>query len=388
MIVTIITAYAVFGRRLISLPLKYDMPMRLTGAPKRWFRGALVVFALSLLMGCADGYVSFPATQGAQSVLAEDVKLIILDKQNIAEFTRSSRPSEATQLPQAKSWAYNVGPGDILSVIVFNHPELTLPAGPQRAASESGFQVGRDGTIAYPYIGNVRAEGRGVEEIRAEISERLATYIPDPQVEVRIADYNSQSIVVSGEVRTPNRQALTSVPLTLVEAINAAGGFTEGAEQRFITVQRSGRVYNVDLDGFLSAGLMQNNPVLINGDVVNVPRRRSKEAYLLGEIANPNVVDLSIEPVTLTQAISRSGGLKQPRADARGLLVFRAQGDQMYVFQLDTSSPVGLLLGTQFVLNPGDVVYALRSPLQRWNDTIVRLLPTVQSVNSVRNSLN
>jgi polysaccharide biosynthesis/export protein len=52
------------------------------------------------------------------------------------------------------------------------------------------------------------------------------------------------------------------------------------------------------------------------------------------------------------------------------------------VFQLDTSNPAGLLLGTRFVLEPSDVVYILRSPLQRWNDTISRLLPSVQALQA------
>jgi polysaccharide export outer membrane protein len=58
------------------------------------------------------------------------------------------------------------------------------------------------------------------------------------------------------------------------------------------------------------------------------------------------------------------------------------------VFQLDTSSPTGLLLGTRFVLEPGDVVYVLRSRLQRWNDTIVRLLPTVQAIDTTNSVAN
>jgi polysaccharide export outer membrane protein len=46
------------------------------------------------------------------------------------------------------------------------------------------------------------------------------------------------------------------------------------------------------------------------------------------------------------------------------------------------------LLGTRFVLEPGDVVYILRSPLQRWNDTIVRLLPTVQAIEATSTVVN
>jgi polysaccharide biosynthesis/export protein len=346
---------------------------------------ALLLTALTL-GACSDGFVNFPTTPEGQQALGEDVEVIVLEAANIGGFIRPARSPQATSLPNGRNWAYHVGVGDILSVIVFNQPELTLPAGPQRSAAESGFQVGSDGTFNYPYIGQVQARGRTVEQIRGDISQRLQFFIADPQVDVRLASYNSQAIVVSGEVGGPNRQALTSVPLTLIEAVNAAGGFKETADQRAVTVQRGGHTYPVDVQGFLSGGLTQNNPVLRNGDIVFVPRRRAEEAYLLGEIGRPNAIDLSREPITLTQAITRSGGLVQPRADARGVLVFRVHGHRTRVFQLDTSNPTGLLLGTRFVLEPGDVVYILRSPLQRWNDTIVRLLPSVQAIN-VANTL-
>lgn len=354
----------------------------------RRISAVLGLFAVLALAGCSDGYVVFPTTPEGQRALGDDVEVVVLDATNIGNYTSPARGHRASALPAGRQWIYNVGPGDILSVIVFNHPELTLPAGPQRSAAESGFQVGSDGTINYPFIGSVRASGRPVDQIRGDISQRLSTFIPDPQVEVRIAAFNAQAVVVSGEVRTPNRQPLTAVPLTLIEAINAAGGFTEHADPRIVSVQRAGRVYHVDVQGFLSGGLTQNNPVLRNGDVVSVPRRRAEEAYLLGEVARPDVIDLSLEPITLTQAITRRGGLQQPRADARGVLVFRAAGARTRVFQLDTSSPAGLLLGTRFVLEPADVVYVLRSPLQRWNDTIVRLLPTVQAIDAANSIAN
>ncbi|TQM94863.1 polysaccharide biosynthesis/export family protein [Roseinatronobacter monicus] len=351
---------------------------------------ALCAFLILLaLSACSDGYVQFPTSPEGQRALGDDVEVIVLSAENIGDFTSPSRQHQATLLPGGRNWTYAVGAGDILSVIVFDHPELTLPAGPQRSAAESGFQVAGDGTITYPYIGAVRATGRSVGQIRSDISQRLANFIPNPQVEVRIAAYNSQAIVVSGEVATPNRQPLTSVGTSLIEAINAGGGFTEFADPRSVTVQRGGRIYHVDVQGFLEGGMTQNNPVLRTGDVVNVPRRRAEEAYLLGEVARPDVMDLSREPITLTQALTRRGGLQTPRANARGVLVFRAHGNDMTrVFQLDTSSPSGLLLGTRFVLEPGDVVYVLRSALQRWNDTIVRLLPTVQAARSVEDFVN
>lgn len=352
-----------------------------------------LIGVLTLGLGaCSDGYLEFPITAEAQRSLGDDVEVIVLDATNIDAYTRPARGFDGTALPGGRQWTYLAGPGDILSVIVFNHPELTLPAGAQRTAAESGFQVGSDGTFTYPYIGQVQAGGRPVDQIRSDIAQRLREFIPDPQVDVRVADYNAQAVVVSGEVGSPNRQELTAVPLTLIEAINAAGGFAPTADRRRVSVQRGGRLYHVDVEGFLAAGLRQNNPVLRNGDVINVPRRRAEEAYLLGEIADPDVMDLSLEPITLTQAVARQGGLQQARADARGVLVFRRQtarqGEVLRVwtrvFQLDVTQPAGLLLGTRFVLEPSDVVYVLRSPLQRWNDTISRLLPTAQAYGAAQ----
>ena len=354
----------------------------------RSLRLGFAALSLMAVAACSDGFVTFPLTAESQRNLPDDVEVVVLDASNIADFARPARGPRPSELPAGRQWTYLVGPGDILAVIVFNHPELTLPAGPQRSAAESGFQVGSDGTFAYPYIGNVTAGGRPVDQIRSDIATRLATFIPDPQVEVRVAAFNAQAVVVSGEVRTPNRQSLNAVPLTLIEAVNAAGGFTDRADLREVSVQRGGRRYVVDMTGFLSGGMIQNNPILRNGDVVSVPRRRAEEAYLLGEVARPDVVDLSIEPITLTQAITRRGGLSQPRADARAVLVFRSVGHKTRVFQLDTSSPAGLLLGTRFVLEPGDVVYVLRSPLQRWNDTIARLLPTIQALDRTQSLID
>lgn len=337
-----------------------------------------------LLASCSEGFTSFPVTEDAQEKVARDVTIIRLDGSNIASFSKPQQTPLPTTLVSGPSWEYRIGVGDVLSIVVFDHPELTLPAGD----AQSGFLVQADGTFFYPFIGQITALGRNVADIRAELAERLSEYIPDPQVVVRIAAFNSQKVVITGEVQNPNTQALTTTPLTLLQAVNGAGGMSEGADPQRISIQRRGQLHNVDLDGFLTAGIRRNNPVMIAGDVVSVPRRRAEEAFILGQVQKPAAVDLSREPVTLTQALTRQGGLDELRADARGVFVFRASGEGMTVFQLETSSPQGLVLGTRFVLEPRDVVYITRSPLQKWNDTITALLPSVRSVPAVEAVVN
>ena len=350
---------------------------------------SIVLSGFLIVSGCTDGFVAFPVTKDEQAALDDSVEVIRLDGANIASFSSPARGHTSASIPSGAGWDYKVGVGDVISVTVFDHPELTMPAGPQRSAEESGFRVQSDGTFFYPFIGQVQARGKAPEDIRADLTTRLAAFYPEPQLEVRVAAFNSQSIVVGGEVKSPNRQALTTIPVSLIEAVTSAGGVSEFGDGRRVSIQRGSSGYTVDLDGYLSKGLARNNPILRSGDVVNVPRKRAEEAYLLGQVTKPDVIDLSKDPVTLTQAITRQGGLDEVRADARGVFVFRNRTPGVItVFQLETKSPTGMLLGTRFVLEPSDVIYIVRSPLQRWNDTITGLLPTVRAATAVDSAKN
>lgn len=348
---------------------------------------AALVFS-TVLTSCTQGFVEFPVTSDQQKSALQSVSIVRLDAANIDTFSQPARGYANSALPIGKASDYRIGSGDLLNVIVFDHAELMLPVGPRGVAEDSGFYVQADGSFNYPFIGMVQAGGRTASDVRAEVAKRLAEFIPNPQVEVRVATFNSQRVVVAGEVKSPNSQPITLAPTTLITAINAAGGLTETADTRAVSVQRGGRMYKIDLAGFLNAGIEQNNPMLRSGDVVTVPRRRAQEAYLLGQITKPAAIDLSQEPITLTQAITRQGGLNETRADARGVFVFRLVNGRMTVFQLETATPAGLLLGTRFVLEPADVVYVVRSPLSRWNDTISGLLPTVTATRAAQSISN
>jgi len=341
-------------------------------------RNLIGTFVMSVfLAGCTQGFTEFPIDESKQTALPPNVIVTRLDANNVGSFGQARRVPGSQSVPDSQVWNYQIGVGDILSIDVFDHPELTLPAGPNRSAAESGFRVQGDGTFFYPFVGQVQAAGRAPEQIRADLQSSLAEFIPDPQLEVRVAAFNSQAIVVTGEVDTPNRQPLTTVPLTLLEAVNAAGGLSEDADSSRVTLQRRGKTYNINFDTFLRGGRLTNNPILINGDTISVSRRRPMEAFVLGEIVAPATVDLSEDDISLTQAVTRQGGLEDVRSDARGIFVFRSHGNVINVYQLDTSSPTGFVLGTKFMLAPNDVIFVTRSPLGKWNDTISAILPTI-----------
>lgn len=346
----------------------------------------IVLMSMLSLAACDATKTDFPvrteAVRAEVEEMSTNVAIVQLTADNIDAFnTPRSLGGSKTTIPSS-GWDYRVGVGDVLDIVVWDHPELTLPAGQNRTPEQSGLRVQADGSFFYPYVGQVEARGRSPEQIRDELTDRLSEFIPDPQVEVRVVSYKSQAVSVTGEVESPSRQPLTDVPLTLLDAINAAGGLTDEADPRSVTLTRGGQSYTVDMQAFLEEGVGANNPVLRNGDVVSVGRQSLQEAYLLGQVVKPSTIDLTRENVTLTQALTRVGGLREEQADARGIFVFRDTPMGIVVYQLDASNPTAFLIGTRFVILPQDVIYVTTAPLHRWNRLISSLLPTLSTVRA------
>jgi len=349
---------------------------------------ALALSALLFLAGCAAvSRTDFPTTSAAQtSELPDYVQVIPLTPQNISQYrTGPAHAHSASELSSARSsWQYNIGVGDVLSIIVWDHPELTLSAGPQSSLLESGSIVNENGTIFYPYLGQVRVAGRLVGDVQREITERLHEFIPDPQIAVKVAAYNARKVVVTGAIQAPASLPVTNIALSLLEAINASGGLTENADDQHVTIRRSGKNYMVDLQSFMENGSASNNPVLHGGDIINVPIADPQRAFLLGKIKEPGIVDLGTHGMSLTEAITQQGGLDEANADASGIFVFRNQPDRIDVFQLDATSPLAFVLATKFTLYTDDVVYIVADPAARWNEIIAQIFPTIGALRQAQ----
>lgn len=119
---------------------------------------------------------------------------------------------------------YEVGPQDILNIVVWDHPELTIPAGAYRTPAESGIEINRHGNIFYPFVGSIHVSGKTVDEIRDLLTKKLAKNIRNPQISVRVAQFNSKKIQVLGEVKQPTVEPINNQGLSVMEAINKAGG--------------------------------------------------------------------------------------------------------------------------------------------------------------------
>lgn len=294
--------------------------------------------------------------------------------------TENGTATGATRTYDRSTWTYRIGPHDVLSIVIWGHPELTIPAGEFRSAAEAGHKVAADGTMFFPHIGVLQVAGKTIPEVRAELARRLADFIQSPQVDVRVAAFNSQRVHVAGQVTQPSVLPISDIPMSLFDAVHVAGGPTVEADLQRVTLTRDGtqRVFN--LQALVDYGDLSQDCLLQDGDIIHVPDRALNRVYVLGEIRRPQSLQMHRGRMTLAEAIGRTEGFDQNAADPSRLFVLRGDLNQPVIYALDASAPDALLLAERFQLMASDVVFVATSDLTRWNRVISQITPTLISL--------
>lgn len=254
-------------------------------------------------------------------------------------------------------------------------------------------RVAPDGTIFFPRVGRVKVLGDTVEDVQKTLTARLSRSIVLPQLDVRVSGFNSERIEMVGDLRAPQGLALTDTPLQIIDAINRAGGALPDADLQNVGVTRGGRRYRVDVAALLESGNVQQNVVLQDGDIVDVPDRTDSRVFVLGEILHPQVVPMNRGRLTLADALTASGSIDSHTANPHFIYVIRglvpergadrmvkAKYTQPQIFSLDMTRVDALMLMTQFQLNPRDVVYVQIASSARFNRLLDLVTPTLQTL--------
>lgn len=295
----------------------------------------------------------------------------------------ASMPASLQQ--EIANYEYHVERGDVLQVTVYDHPELTNPSGSNNNNVEnSGITVENDGTIYYPYIGKVPVAGRTVDEIREAIATPLAEFITTPQISVRVVRFSAKRAYVTGQVNQPGPQPITNVPLTVLDAIASAGGLSDNANWHEVLLSRNGVESRLSVYEMLNNGRLGQNMLLQHGDVLHVPVVGQRQIYVLGELNRVNTLPVGNITMSLTEALTRSGGLNQVTSNAEGIFVIRpnapADPKLATVYQLDVKNAVAFAIGAQFMLQPSDIVYVTTAPVTRWNRVISQIIPSLNAL--------
>ena len=268
--------------------------------------------------------------------------LIVLAVGGTHTFAQATASVPAAPPPPAQVQTdYVVGPQDVLNVRIYGEEKLS-----------GRIRVDNDGSFPFEYLGRVKAEGMTTAQIEAHLVKALGDgYLRNPQVSVEVAEYRSQSVFVTGEVRAPNKYSLPGNS-TLMDLLTLAGSITPSAGSWVqITHARKGEE-SAGATAFAGYDMRVNlrdiqtgkaqNIKMRDGDTIFVPK--AERVWVVGQVRNPQGVVYE-EGMTVFEAIAAAGGITEKGSNNRVEIVRIENGQRKSLDAKQTD-----------VLKPGDQV--------------------------------
>lgn len=237
---------------------------------------------------------------------------------------------------------YRLGGGDLIKILVYQNPDLTL----ETRLSDSG-------ATSYPLLGAIKLGGLTVAEAERLIAGglRKGDFVKDPQVTVVLETVRGSQVSVLGQVQRPGRYVLETGQTHLSDVLAMAGGITPqlGADQITVVGTRDGKAFRqvVDLPQIFDGAERSNDLLMQGNDVIYVDR--APVYYIYGEVQKPGQLRLE-RGMTLLQGLAAGGGLT-PRGTERGIRIHRRSVNGTEVLEPNM----------QAKLQDGDVIYVQQS---------------------------
>jgi polysaccharide export outer membrane protein len=330
----------------------------------------------------------------------EGIQLISVTNTLAKSLSKSKKLGQlADVFPSNGTNNYLIGPGDIIEVSVWETPPAMLfgsvgldPKGglmTTRAVAFPEQMVAPDGTISIPFAGRILVKGRTTQEIDTDIVKRLTGKANQPQVLVRVIKNNTSNITMVGEVNTSTQMALTPKGERLLDALAAGGGVKQPINRVALQLSRDNVTAAMPLDLIIADP--KQNILLKPGDVVTA-LFQPQSFSVLGATGKNEEILFEAQGISLVQALARSGGLNDTRADARGVFIFRFEdaklvdtnggvatsvdGKVPVVYQIDLRDPSSFFVTQNFPVQNRDVIYVANSPEAEFNK-FLRLVVSV-----------
>lgn len=174
------------------------------------------------------------------------------------------QPAAPIKEPQSNVADYLLAPGDLLGISVWK----------EEGMQEQQTLVAPDGNITFPLIGTILAAGKPISALEVAIAGKLADYIADPVVNVKLLQNGGNTIFVIGKVNKPG-QFPANRRIDVLQALSLAGGLTVYADTNSINVLRrvgnEVKVFPFDYKDVLDGEHLEQNILLEAGDTVTVP---------------------------------------------------------------------------------------------------------------------
>lgn len=194
---------------------------------------------------------------------------------------------------------YKLGAGDLIRIVVFQNPDLTLDT-----------RVAESGAITYPLIGTVNIGGLSIDAAEKRIAKGLKDggFVQQPQVNIVLTQVRGNQVSVLGQVNRPGRFPMETFNTRVSEMLATAGGIAQtGADTVILVGIREGKPFRkeIDIPGIYVDGKQGDDVLVQGGDVLYV--HRAPVFYIYGEAQRPGAYRIE-RGMTVQQALAQGGG--------------------------------------------------------------------------------
>ncbi|NVE94954.1 polysaccharide biosynthesis/export family protein [Altererythrobacter lutimaris] len=353
----------------------------------------------------------------SETYAAADIAVVQLDGETNARIAATQEAQSFAQVfGEAEFVAPKLAKGDIVSVTLWEAPPAVLfgqqlmGASPIGSTTSQGGSVPEQpvdetGSITVPFVGKIVAAGRTTTQVQDAIMRELRGRANDPQVLVRLVSNQANTVTVMGRVAQTQRVPLSSRGERLLDVLAQAGGPVQEIEQTTVRIARGNEAASMPLDAVILDPAQ--NISLQAEDIVTVVNK-PYSFIALGALKRNAEVPFEGSGISLAQALGRAGGLRDDRADIRGVFIFRFEdaeaidpailsglqitqdGRVPVVYRLDLSQAAGLFVAQDFQIRDDDVLYVSSAPgadLQKFLQTLSNVaLSTIAISNSLDNN--
>lgn len=341
----------------------------------------------SLLSGAGPSRFAVMTSEESQAYV-----LVDLSADTIAPYMRQPEADIANTVAIPALPDVRLVAGDVLRVMISDSAAEGAIFAPLAAGGTVFDNVRLDsrGVISLPYVGRERIAGKTPAEVESLIRQKLKGITNDAQVQVALTGDLSGSVLVAGAVRAPGRFSALQGPLTLLDAINRAGGPLLEPHLIRVIVRTGSSSYQFNYQDLLSG----KNQMVPPGAEIVLERAR-KRFVAMGAVGDPGLHDLPSNSPSLLEVLGTVKGLNEVKADAAGVFVFRLVDEidpttggvinKAQVFRLNLKEPVAMFLARQFLVQPEDAIYVTNAAVYEWQKIITPIVQVLVLGRTVQN---
>ena len=362
--------------------------------------------ALLLLGACStlpsSGPTGSQIEETAREAQAAGLAIEVVPVANIADVPPVAAPVE-WQMPVLDPQPTDmVGPGDVLSITIFEAGVALFGGGSTALGTPGGFdpsvraqtlpprRVDDNGFIDVPYVGRIRVFGKTVAEVQTQIREGLRLLSQDPQVLITREQVIGNSIIVAGEVGSPGRLVLQTNRETIADVVALSGGYRGEAKNLVLQITRGGTTARLRLSDVM-AGVydsLRAQP----GDRLTVLSQPLSYS-VLGASGRVQQLPFARERMSVVEAIASAGGPNGNSGDPKAVFLFRYAGEngtEPTVYHFNMMQTSTFFLAQQFALRDNDVLYfgnsASNQP-RKVIQTVGQLFSPIVTATAVANNI-